>query len=293
MPASSRSQIQGWIKAGDVQVNGVPAKSGHPVRPGDVITVDVSSPEPGGAAPLPEDIPLNILYADPHVAVVDKPAGMVCHAGAGVRTGTLVNALLHHLGNIDTGDASRPGIVHRLDKGTSGVLVIARNAAVHRELARQFKERKVKKEYLALVHGVPRPASGTVDRPLGRDPADRKKISVRARRARSAVTHYRVAEAYPGVALLAIRIETGRTHQIRVHMASVGHPLVGDHVYGGNRARSLPAATSAALRPLGRIFLHARRLQFRHPVTGEDLCFESPLPGELENALQALRRAAP
>jgi 23S rRNA pseudouridine1911/1915/1917 synthase len=288
MPGWSRSQLQNWIRAGQVRVNGSPAKTGHIVRAGETIVVEIPK-LPDDEAPVAEDIPLEVLYQDAFLAVVDKPAGMVCHTGAGIRSGTLVNALLHHLGPLQTGDASRPGIVHRLDKGTSGLLVVARSVAAHSALAQQFKERRVRKQYVALVYGTPTPACGTVDRPLGRDPVDRKKISVRARHARNAVTHYELVESYPGVALTRIRIETGRTHQIRVHMASIGHAVVGDPVYGGVRAPALPAATQAALRTLRRMFLHAERLEFRHPETNQELRFEAPLPAELEQILLELR----
>jgi 23S rRNA pseudouridine1911/1915/1917 synthase len=188
---------------------------------------------------------------------------------------------LHRLGPIDTGDPARPGIVHRLDKPTSGLLVVARNAETHRALALQFKERTVRKEYIALVHGVPRPARGTIDRPLGRDPVDRKKISVRARRSRPAITHYEVVETFGDASLLDIEIETGRTHQIRAHLATIAHPVVGDETYAGTGRRK-------PITP-GRLFLHARRLKFRHPRTGEILTFESPLPDSLRLFLENLK----
>ncbi len=287
-PSESRSQIQGWIRSGAVLVNSARTKTGYLLRSGDEITIEIQAP-PADSLPQPENIPLEILYADDDIAVINKPAGLVCHAGGGVRTGTLVNALLYHLGPLDTGDPMRPGIVHRLDKATSGVLVVARNMAAHRDLARQFKSRQVKKEYIALVYGHPSPASGTITLPLGRDTRDRKKISVRARRCRDAVTHYREERACGPFSLLRVVIETGRTHQIRVHLAHLGYPVVGDLLYGGNRARNLTdAALLAAVQGLNRNFLHAARLEFTHPRTGERITFEAALPAELSRLLKAV-----
>jgi 23S rRNA pseudouridine1911/1915/1917 synthase len=288
IPDQSRSQIQQWIRSGQVKVNGEEEKSGYLLHTGDQISI-AAAPPCASAVPAAEDIPIGIIYEDPWIAVVDKPAGMACHVGAGIRSGTLVNALLHRLGPLETGDPSRPGIVHRIDKPTSGLLVVARDTASHRALARQFKEREVHKEYLALVYGTPSPVSGTVDKPIGRDPVDRKKISTRARHSRSAITHYEVLESFDALSLLRIRIETGRTHQIRVHMASLGHAVAGDSVYGIGRERNLPLPTRTMLQRLGRVFLHAHRLAFHHPRTGERLSFVTPLPAELEEVLRQLR----
>jgi 23S rRNA pseudouridine1911/1915/1917 synthase len=284
IPDQSRSQIQRWIRAGRARVNGKQVKTGYLVQPGD--EVDLCAPEPEQAIPFPEEIPLDVVYEDQDLAVINKPAGMVCHIGAGIRHGTLVNALLHRYGSLESEDAARPGIVHRLDKLTSGLLVVARNKWTHRGLAQQFKSREVKKEYLALVHGRPRHPSGTVDLPLGRDPRDRKRISVHARRKRAAVTHFRVEQVFGALSLLRICIETGRTHQIRVHLAHVGHPIVGDTLYGGKRDRDLPKLAAAA--GLDRVFLHAHRLEFRHPRTGEAVSFTAPLPPELTEFLALL-----
>ena len=284
LPDQSRSQIQNWIRSGRLRVNGVEVKTGEALKAGDLITLDL--PPPQINVPFPEDIPVKVLYEDSDLAVVVKPAGIACHMGAGIRSGTLVNALLHRFGPLESGDASRPGIVHRLDKPTSGLLVVAKNNAAHRELARQFKCRLVKKEYVALVHKVPRTRSGTIDLPLGRDPIDRKKISTRARRKRAALTRYEVERALGSFALLRVQMETGRTHQIRVHLSQLGHPIVGDATYGGNRFRALKPRVAASLK--GRIFLHARCLEFLHPRNGNPMRFECPLPEELVAVLNLL-----
>ncbi len=281
LPDQSRSQIQNWIRSGRLRVNGRQVKTGEALREGDRIDLDVPAVLP--ETPYPEDIPLHIIYQDNDLAVIEKPAGIACHIGAGIRSGTLVNALLHHLGPLESGDPSRPGIVHRLDKPTSGLMVVAKNNDAHRDLARQFKNRRVTKFYLALVHGTPRPAQGTIDLPLGRDLKDRKKFSTRARRHRSAVTHYALVREIGPFSLLRIRIETGRTHQIRVHMASKGHPVVGDAVYG-SKHRSLSASKIVGRDP-SRLFLHACQLEFSHPRTHAPMRFDSRLPQELDEYL--------
>jgi 23S rRNA pseudouridine1911/1915/1917 synthase len=283
----SRSQIQNWIRKGYLRVNGEQVKTGYRTKLDD--RIEMAVPESLPDQPLPEHIPLEILYEDAELAVINKPAGLVCHTGAGVRSGTLVNALLHHMGPLETGDPQRPGIVHRLDKFTSGVMLVAKNKSAHRQLAQQFKSREVKKEYLAMVYGRPSPDSGTIDLPLGRDTKDRKKISTRARRKRIAITHYSLEKNYGPVCLLSIRIDTGRTHQIRVHLAHKGHPIVGDSIYGGNRARNLQGRILEAAREMQRPFLHSRRIQFRHPTSEELLSFTAPLPLELERFLAVVR----
>ena len=287
LPGQSRSQIQGLIRRGFVRVNNLQVKTGYLVKPDDTITCRI--PSAPDVLPHPEEIPLNILYRDVDLAVIEKPAGMVCHLGAGVHSGTVVNALLYNLGPMDTGDPSRPGIVHRLDKTTSGVMVVARNVWSHRVLSQQFKSRKVKKEYVALVYGRPTPPAGTINLPIGRDPHDRKKISARARKTRSAVTHYRILEEYSAMTLLQVHIETGRTHQIRVHLAHKGHPVVGDALYGGSWERGLSPELRSEIRNLNRVFLHAHRLELLHPRSGEILSFTSPLPRELDEFLASLR----
>lgn len=285
IPGESRSQVQNWIRDGRLVVNNEKVKTGYLTKPGDRIALTI--PAATADQPAPEEIPLEILYEDVDLAVVNKPAGMVCHAGAGVRSGTLVNALLHRMGPLDTGDPQRPGIVHRLDKLTSGVMVVAKNLRAHRRLSEQFKNREVRKEYLALVHGILSPASGTIDVALGRDPNDRKKISARARHKRTAVTHYRVRESHDSVSFLDVRIETGRTHQIRVHLAHKGHPIVGDALYGAGRR--LPTRLRSAGQMLDRPFLHAHRIEFLHPRTGVPLSFTAPLAPELERFLHLVR----
>ena len=282
----SRSQIQAWIRNGDVLLNGSRSKTGQLLRAGDEIVA--CEPPRAPDLPEPEAIPLEVLYEDDDIAVIDKPAGLVCHTGAGRRSGTLVNAILHRWGRLEAGDPTRPGIVHRLDKQTSGVMVVARTESALRALGRQFKDRQVRKEYLALVYGRVTPPDGTVDAPLGRDSVDRKKISVRARKRRAAITRYESLECFGPCSLLSVHPETGRTHQIRVHLASLGHPIVGDPVYGGGRsfARELQSIVSS----LGRFFLHARRLEFRHPRTGAEMKFSAPLPVELAQFLDEIRR---
>jgi len=286
MPGESRSRIQAWIKTGRLLVNGSPSKSSYIARAGDLISLE--APQPIEGLPEPEAIPLDIVYEDEDIAVVDKPAGLVCHAGAGVRSGTLVNAILFRMGPLDSADPMRPGIVHRLDKDTSGLVVIAKNPGAHRSLSDQFKKREVSKEYLALVHGCPKPSAGVIDLPLGRDARNRRKISTRTRRKRAAVTRYEVAACYRTMSLLRVKPETGRTHQIRVHLAQKGFPVVGDALYGGNRDRTLPPAPRKLIEGLRRHFLHAHRLEFRHPRSGERIAFVSPLPRELQDLLSGL-----
>jgi 23S rRNA pseudouridine1911/1915/1917 synthase len=252
--------------------------------------VAVDIPPPAPSAPQPENLPLPILYDDPDIVVVNKPPGMVVHPAAGHAEGTLVNALLHHVKGLSgVGGELRPGIVHRLDRGTSGAMVIAKNDRAHEELSRQFHDREVDKEYITLVWGVVQ-AGRRIDAPIGRDPHDRHKMSTRARRARSAVTRITAAEHFRGVSLLHVAIATGRTHQIRVHLNAIGHPIVGDPTYGGVR-RQLPGHLRALAR-LDRPFLHAARLAFAHPADGSRVEFVAPLPGDLQDLIADLRREA-
>jgi 23S rRNA pseudouridine1911/1915/1917 synthase len=286
IPGESRSQIQNWIRKGYLLVNGAKTKTGYLTKPDDRISIRI--PHTPENYPHPEEIPLDVLYEDSELAVIDKPAGLVCHIGAGVRSGTLVNALLYHLGPLDTGDPIRPGIVHRLDKLTSGVMVIAKNIRSHRALSLQFKNRQVRKEYLALVYGHPRADRGTIDMPIGRDPHNRIKISTRARRGRAAVTHYVIENRYGPFSLLRIRIETGRTHQIRVHLAYAGYPVVGDVLYGGKRNANLPARLGPVVKELRRPFLHSHRLEFTHPLSGKRMTVTAPLPDNLKHFLETI-----
>jgi 23S rRNA pseudouridine1911/1915/1917 synthase len=284
LPGQSRSQIQRLIKDGKVQVGEQPVRSNRLVHAGDTIVVDI--PEPVSAVPQAEALELNIVYQDSDVVVVDKPAGMVVHPAAGHAQGTLVNALLHQVKDLSgIGGELRPGIVHRLDRGTSGLMVIAKHDTAHAELSRQFHDREVEKEYVALVWGLVQ-AGKRIDLPIGRDPNDRKKMSATARRARSATTRVTKALHLPGVSLIHVAIRTGRTHQIRVHLSEIGHPIVGDAVYGGVRTRM-----AAGLRPvlgLDRPFLHAFRLKFHHPSDGRIMEFESPLPHDLQSVLDQI-----
>ncbi len=273
----SRSAAQRLIAEGRIWVNGALAQAGQRLRPGDEVMILLPPPE--DERPQPEAVPLAILYEDAHLLVVNKPAGMATHPGAGRRTGTLVNALLAHRPEIASvgADPSRPGIVHRLDRETSGVLVVAATEAALRALQAQFRRGKVEKRYLALAYGHVTPAQAAIEAPLGRDPLHRQRMAVlpEGRRAR---TEYRLLRAFEGCSLLEVRLRTGRTHQIRVHLASIGHPVVGDRTYGPRRQ-----AIGAP-----RQFLHAWRLAFDHPATGQRMAFEAPLPADLRQVLGAL-----
>lgn len=276
-PRLSRSRIQGLIEASLVTVNGESAKAGYRVRPKDTVSMVVPEPEPLRIEP--EAIPLDIFFEDDNLIVINKPRGMVVHPGAGNYSGTLVNALLYHCADLSgINGVTRPGIVHRLDKDTSGLLMVAKNDFTHLGLARQLEERTVSKTYLALVYGGPACERGTVNAPIGRHPRDRKRMAVNVRNGKIAVTHYAIRRRYKGYTLLEVRLETGRTHQIRVHLSHIGLPLVGDLTYG--RARP-------ALGLKGQ-FLHAHTLGFVHPCTGDYLSFTAPLPPELEDVLKGL-----
>jgi 23S rRNA pseudouridine1911/1915/1917 synthase len=280
-PSFSRAQLQRWIEMGAIRVSGQVVKSSHRLRAGDAIAGETPEPVPDDRIE-PEAIPLHVTYEDGQLIVVDKPPGLVVHPSAGHRTGTLVHALMYHCRGLSgVGGVLRPGIVHRLDKGTSGLLVAAKSDRAHRHLAAQFKAHSVEREYLALVRGEPGAEHGSIDAPIGRHPSDRKRLSTRARRGRPAVTHWRVDVRYRGLTLLRVRLETGRTHQIRVHLASVGMPVAGDPVYGGGKRVTHSLG-------LERQALHAARLGFEHPVSGERLSFESPLPADLRDAIEGL-----
>jgi 23S rRNA pseudouridine1911/1915/1917 synthase len=280
----SRSLVQKLIADGHVTIEGRDSRPNLAMRDGERVTVDIPDVTP----PLVsgEALPLEIIYQDPDVAVLNKPAGLVVHPGAGHPSGTLVNALLHHITDLSgIGGESRPGIVHRLDRGTSGVMVIAKNDAAHQELSRQFQDREVEKEYIALVWGVVQ-AGRRIDAAIGRDPANRQKMSARAKHARSAVTRITRARHLPGVTLCQVAIHTGRTHQIRVHLSGIGHPIVGDSVYGGVRRRV--AGDLRAVLRLERPFLHAERLAFKHPRDQRRMEFSVPLPADLLGVLEDL-----
>jgi len=285
LPDRSRSQIQKLIKDGHVTGPIRVLRASTPVKTGQTFELDV--PPPTHARAVAEDLPLPILYEDADVVVIDKPAGMVVHPSAGHADGTVVNALLYHVDDLSgVGGELRPGIVHRLDRGTSGVMIAAKNDAAHQELARQFHDREVEKEYVALVWGVVQQGR-RIDEPIGRDPSDRQKMSTRARRARSAVTRVTQAEHLRGVSLLHVAIATGRTHQIRVHLSAIGHPIVGDPTYGGVHRRV--ANDVRAVQRLERPFLHAARIAFTHPSDGRRMEFAAPLPADLQAVLDAIR----
>jgi 23S rRNA pseudouridine1911/1915/1917 synthase len=313
LPALSRSRIQELLVKGCVSVENAvaspPFKPSYRLRGGELITVTVEPRAPLRAKP--EAVPLDILYEDEDLIAINKPAGMVIHLGAGVKHGTLVNALVHRFAELSqVGGAGRPGIVHRLDRDTSGVLLVAKNDVAHRELAKKFAKRLVEKHYCALVHGSPPKAEGVIRAPIGRDPRRRTRMAVRERSGRPAVSIYRVMQRYRGFTLLDVRILTGRTHQVRVHLASIGHPVVGDTLYGApgrlpvNVLRTLtdsvlptPGADPRArgkrkavpeAPTLARNFLHSQRIRFAHPRTGETMEIRAPLPAELTEFLERL-----
>jgi 23S rRNA pseudouridine1911/1915/1917 synthase len=303
IPELTRSRIQSLLRAGQVTLDGATVEEpGRRVKPGETYRVDVPEPEP--AEPLAEPIPLSVVFEDAHLIVIDKPAGLVVHPAAGHATGTLVNALIAHCGASlsGIGGVRRPGIVHRLDKDTSGLLVVAKTDAAHHSLSEQFaahgRDGRLERRYKAFVWGGLLRPSGVVDAPLTRGTHNRTRMAVaRGNAGRHAVTRYRVIEAYgsksgtPLVSLVELELETGRTHQIRVHMAHIGHPVVGDPVYASGfttSARRLPAPVRIALEPLGRQALHASVLGFEHPKTLKMLRFTSPLPLELDNLHRAL-----
>ena len=276
--ALTRSAVQSLMEKGMILADGKPAAKNMKLRGGETFTVDIPDPEPMDA--VPEDIPLDIVYEDGDLLVVNKPKGMVVHPAHGNYTGTLVNALLHHCGDSLSGinGVIRPGIVHRIDKNTSGLLIVAKNDAAHLKLAEQIKVHSFTREYEAVVTGVMKEQSGTVDAPIGRHKTDRKKMCVASENSRNAVTHYEVLKQYGGYAHLRLRLETGRTHQIRVHMAYIGHPVMGDDVYG------------KPYKGLEGQCLHARKIGFIHPSTGEYMEFSSELPEYFQAVLRKLEK---
>jgi 23S rRNA pseudouridine1911/1915/1917 synthase len=322
LPDTSRARVQQLIAEEKAVVNGAPAKPSLKLRGGEEISVRGDPVLPPLRA-VAEDIPLDVIYEDADLAVINKPAGMMVHAGAGAtdserNRGTLVNALLHRFSLLsEVGGELRPGIVHRLDKETSGLIVIAKSDVAHRKLATQFSGRKVKKRYVALVHGWPAKDSGTVNMPISRDLIRRTRMTTKGRGGRTAVTHYEVRQKiespYGKFALLDVRIETGRTHQIRVHMSSIGHPIVGDMLYGApgelrptersptgkrssdrNSAKvSATGALAGEALNLGRNFLHAASIEFAHPATGQAVDFQAPIPEELKRFLAKVSGTPP
>lgn len=286
----SRSQIKRLIETGNVQVGGKKAKAGMRLKENDVVVLNL--PQPRKLETQAEAIPLVILYEDRHLIVVDKPAGMVVHPGAGNFSGTLVNALLYHCPDLSgIGGVLRPGIVHRLDKDTSGVLVAAKDDFTHRSLSEQFKKHTPERKYLGVVFGQIAD-QGQIEGLIGRHPAHRQKMSVRPRKGREAKTHWRVIEHYRHFCLTEFRLETGRTHQIRVHLSAMGHPILGDPLYGGRNRLAViePLLLRQGLKTLRRQALHAASLGFIHPATGENLTFSSPIPADMGEALALLKK---
>ncbi len=285
----SRSQVQQAIRQGLVQINTVLGKPSHRVCAGDTILITVPDPVPATAQP--ENIPLDILYEDSWIIVVNKPAGMVVHPACGNYTGTLVNALLYHCTTLSgIGGVLRPGIVHRIDKGTTGVLVVAKHDAAHHCLSEQFKRHTVVRKYHAMIYGVPEAEEGTITGPIGRHKTHRKKMSIRRHKGKHAVTHWRVLDTFDVLCHIEARLETGRTHQVRVHFSSIGHPLVGDETYGGSQRLKSIADKHLRdfLHTVKRPLLHAGYLQFNHPGTGAVMTFESPLPEDFIRVLDFL-----
>ncbi len=308
----TRAQVQHLIAGGHALVDGRPAKPSQPVRPGQRITLSIPPPHPPTA--IPQALPLDIVFEDGDLLVVNKPRGLVVHPAAGHREGTLVNALLYHRPHLrSVGGKERPGLVHRLDKDTSGLLLVAKTPEVHAALSAQFARREIEKRYLALVHGVPKRETGEIDAAVGRHAGDRKRMGVQTRKGREAVTVYRVVERLGDHALVELTPKTGRTHQLRVHLAYLGHPILGDPVYGGRRERARRASESrvagrgSRVQPVSsdsgpgtrdsglaiRQMLHAWRLAFRHPRTGEGVQFEAPLPADFTAMLASLRAGRP
>ncbi len=275
----SRSYIQKLCQDGHITVNGVSVKSNYKLKTGERITAFI--PEAEILQVTAEEIPLDIVYEDEHIIVINKPKGMVVHPAAGNYTGTLVNALMKHCGESlsDINGIIRPGIVHRIDKDTSGLLVVAKNNHAHEFLSKKLKTHDIKREYIALVEGIIYENTGKIDAPIGRHPVERKKMSVNVKAGRNAVTHFKVLERFPSATHLELKLETGRTHQIRVHMAYIDHPVIGDEVYGRKKQR---------FDTRGQV-LHARRLTFEHPATGKLMEFETPVPDYFTRLIQELK----
>jgi 23S rRNA pseudouridine1911/1915/1917 synthase len=291
LPAVSRSKIKAAIDSGGARVNGAVAKPAHRLKVGDHIDFHVPSAKPADDA-APENLPLDVLYEDDSLAVIEKPAGMVVHVGAGHRSGTLVNALRFHLNSLSRAtEMFRPGIVHRLDKLTSGLMVVAKTDAAHAALAEQFHGRTVEKKYIALAHGRLKNRAGEIRLSIARDRIHRTRMTTRRPMGREALTRYRVTREYEKYSLLEVEIKTGRTHQIRVHLSALGHPVVGDRTYGAPQRIWLPGH-STTVPTLDRHFLHAAHLSFVHPVERRRVSFDSPLPQDLTRFLDACEPSA-
>jgi 23S rRNA pseudouridine1911/1915/1917 synthase len=284
----SRARLQRLIEDADVVVNGNATKPSYKVRANDEIDVELT-PRPSDTF-APENIPINVVHEDADLIVVNKPAGMVVHPAAGISGGTLANALAFHFEQLSTtAGTARPGIVHRLDKGTSGLMVVAKTESAHEHLANQFRAREVFKSYIALVHGQVEHRKGQIDQPLARDPRNRVRMAI-VRGGRPALSLYRVRESFDRFTLLDVELKTGRTHQIRVHLSWLKRPVVGDEVYGGGRDKTIvDPEVRRAVSKLNRQFLHAAELGFKHPKTGEALMFKAELPAELYNLLDLVR----
>ena len=293
VPELTRSAAARLIDNGCATVNGQKQKASLKLKGGDSVTVIVPPPVP--AEPQPQEIPIEVLYEDPDVIVINKGAGMVVHPGAGNEDGTLVNALLAHCKDLSgIGGELRPGIVHRIDKDTSGVLVIAKSDRAHNALSDQFKVHSIKRIYLALVYGNLKEDKGRIESTIGRHPVDRKKMSGKARHGRNAITHWRVEARFPGITLVRLRLETGRTHQIRVHLSEAGHPLLADEVYGGGSrlAQVKDPVLRQMIKTMGRQALHAKTLGFLHPATGQYLEFDTELPDDIAGIIAYLEEKA-
>lgn len=285
----SRSQINRLIREGRVKVNGKTAKASHKIDLHDSISIEIPPPRPLGIQP--EKVPFTVLYEDEDILVLSKPPGIVVHPAAGHNSGTLVHGLLNHCSDLSgIGGVLRPGIVHRLDKDTSGLMVVAKNDRAHQELARQFKAGEVYKKYVALVYGDFREKSGIIQAPIGRHPTQRKKMSVRSASGREAITIWQVIQSFNGLTFLELTLKTGRTHQIRVHLSSMQHPVVGDPVYGGKQKRADICNINVRniIKSVSRQLLHARELGFVHPRTGRFMKFHSPMPPDMQEIIEAL-----
>jgi len=293
---ATRSQIQRLIKAGLVVVDGRQVKPSCKLKGGESLSITIPDPEPTNL--VPEDIPLDLVFEDEYLIVVNKPAGMVVHPGSGVSRGTLVNALLAHCKDLSgIGGYLRPGIVHRLDKGTSGLMVVAKDDTTHVKLSEALKERRIKRIYEAVVWGIP-PEEGTVETLIGRSRADRKRMAVRKREGRTAVTTFKVIEEYGIASRLMVTLGTGRTHQIRVHLAHIGHPVFGDPTYGGRRRKyrdfspEMMRQARQCLEYVDRQALHAKKLIFTHPISGSKIDLEAPVPDDMRALIEALERVS-